>query len=105
MDSKWSDEVGRLRSGFAPAGREGYESPSAISVEHGGCSEEQRRSPRAVPILSATATRVDPLQAQLRQSATANVQHELLAEMSDVYSGYFASLCAQKCYDEALQGS
>ena len=25
------------------------------------------------------------------------------AEMSDVYSGYFGSLCAQKRYDEALQ--
>jgi hypothetical protein len=27
----------------------------------------------------------------------------LLAEMSDVYSGFFASLCDQKRYDEALQ--
>ena len=32
-----------------------------------------------------------------------NVQRELLAEMSDVYSGYFASLCAQKRYNDALQ--
>ena len=43
--------MGRLRSGFAPAGRERYASPSAVSVEHGGCPEEQRRLPRAVPIL------------------------------------------------------
>ena len=39
----------------------------------------------------------------IQHAATANVQRELLAEMSDVYSGYFASLCAQKRYDEALQ--
>ena len=34
---------------------------------------------------------------------TTNVQRELLAEMSDVYSGYFAALCAQRRYNEALQ--
>jgi CHAT domain-containing protein len=39
----------------------------------------------------------------IQHAATANVQRELLAEMSDVYSDYFASLCAQKRYDEALQ--
>jgi CHAT domain-containing protein len=36
-------------------------------------------------------------------ASTTNVQRQLLSEMSDVYSGYFASLCAQKRYDEALQ--
>jgi hypothetical protein len=29
-------------------------------------------------------------------------QRQLLAEMSDVYSDYFDSLCAQKRYDDAL---
>ena len=39
----------------------------------------------------------------IQHASTANVQRQLLAEMSDVYSGYFASLAAQKRYDEALQ--
>jgi tetratricopeptide (TPR) repeat protein len=39
----------------------------------------------------------------IQHASTVNVQRQLLAEMSDVYSGYFASLCAQKRYDEALQ--
>jgi hypothetical protein len=43
--------VGRLRSGLAPAGRERYASLSAVSIEHGGCQEEQPGLPRAVPIL------------------------------------------------------
>ena len=39
----------------------------------------------------------------IQHAATTNIQRQLLAEMSDVYSDYFASLCAQKRYDEALQ--
>ena len=39
----------------------------------------------------------------IQHAATTNIQRQLLAEMSDVYSGYFGSLCAQKRYDEALQ--
>ena len=39
----------------------------------------------------------------IQQSPTTNIQRQLLAEMSDVYSGYFASLCRQKRYDSALQ--
>lgn len=39
----------------------------------------------------------------IQHAATTNIQRQLLAEMSDVYSGYFASLCAQKRYNEALQ--
>ena len=39
----------------------------------------------------------------IEHAATTNIQRQLLAEMSDVYSGYFASLCAQKRYDNALQ--
>ena len=39
----------------------------------------------------------------IQHAATINIQRQLLAEMSDVYSGYFASLCAQKRYDDALQ--
>ena len=39
----------------------------------------------------------------IQHAATTNIQRQLLAEMSDVYSGYFESLCAQKRYDDALQ--
>ena len=39
----------------------------------------------------------------IQHAPAPNVQRELLAEMSDVYSGYFASLCAQKRYSDALQ--
>ena len=39
----------------------------------------------------------------IQHAATINIQRQLLAEMSDVYSDYFASLCAQKRYDDALQ--
>jgi hypothetical protein len=53
--------MGRLRSGFAPAGRQQYAAPS---VEHGGCPEKQRRLPCAVPILKRLRHQVDPLQPQ-----------------------------------------
>lgn len=39
----------------------------------------------------------------IQHASTINIQRQMLSEMSDVYSGYFASLCAQKRYDEALQ--
>jgi CHAT domain-containing protein len=39
----------------------------------------------------------------IQHAATTNIQRQLLAEMSDVYSGYFASLCSQRHYDDALQ--
>ncbi len=39
----------------------------------------------------------------IQHAPTTNVQRQLLAEMSDVYSGYFAALCTQKKYDEALR--
>ncbi len=39
----------------------------------------------------------------MQHAPTTNVQRELLAEMSDVYSGYFATLCTQHRYNEALQ--
>ena len=39
----------------------------------------------------------------IQHAATTNIQRQLLAEMSDVYSDYFASLCAQNRYDDALQ--
>ena len=39
----------------------------------------------------------------IQYAPTTNVQRQLLAEMSDVYSGYFAALCAQRRYNEALQ--
>ena len=39
----------------------------------------------------------------IQHAATTNIERYLLAEMSDVYSGYFASLSAEKHYDQALQ--
>ncbi len=39
----------------------------------------------------------------IQNAPTTGVQRQLLAEMSDVYSGYFAALCAQHRYSEALQ--
>lgn len=39
----------------------------------------------------------------IQHTPTTNIQRELLTEMSDVYSGYFGSLCAQRRYNEALQ--
>ena len=39
----------------------------------------------------------------IRHASTVNIQRQLLAEMSDVYSSYFASLCRQRRYDDALQ--
>ena len=39
----------------------------------------------------------------IQHAATTNIERYLLAEMSDVYSGYFSSLCKQERYDEALQ--
>lgn len=39
----------------------------------------------------------------IRRSSTVGVQRQLLAQMSDIYSGYFAFLSAQNRYNEALQ--
>ncbi len=39
----------------------------------------------------------------MEHAPTSNVQRQLLVEMSDVYSGYFAALCAQHRYNDALQ--
>ena len=39
----------------------------------------------------------------MAHAPTSNVQRQLLVEMSDVYSGYFAALCAQHRYNDALQ--
>jgi len=39
----------------------------------------------------------------IQHASTVNIQRRLLAEMSDVYSGYFASLCTQRRYNDALQ--
>ncbi len=38
----------------------------------------------------------------IQHASTINIQRQLQAEMSDVYSGFFASLCAQKRFGEAL---
>jgi CHAT domain-containing protein len=39
----------------------------------------------------------------IQHAPTVNIQRQLLAEMSNIYSGYFASLCSRKRYNEALQ--
>ena len=38
----------------------------------------------------------------IQRAPIVDIQRYLLAEMSDIYSGYFASLCAQRRYDAAL---
>ncbi len=39
----------------------------------------------------------------IQHAVTVNIQRQLLAEMSDIYSGYFASLCSRGRYGDALQ--
>jgi len=41
--------------------------------------------------------------AMIQRASTVSVERQLLAEMSDIYSAYFASLCAQNRNDDALQ--
>lgn len=41
--------------------------------------------------------------AMIHHASTTNIERYLLAEMSDVYSGYFAELCARHQYDAALE--
>jgi CHAT domain-containing protein len=41
--------------------------------------------------------------AMIQRASTVGVERQLLAEMSDIYSAYFASLCRQDRYDDALE--
>jgi CHAT domain-containing protein len=41
--------------------------------------------------------------AMIQRASTVSVERQLLAEMSDIYSAYFASLCQQSRFDDALQ--
>jgi tetratricopeptide (TPR) repeat protein len=41
--------------------------------------------------------------AMIQRACTVGVERQLLAEMSDIYSAYFASLCQQDRYDDALR--
>ena len=41
--------------------------------------------------------------AMIQRASTVSIQRQLLAQMSDVYSGYFASLCVENRYDDALR--
>jgi CHAT domain-containing protein len=43
------------------------------------------------------------VEGMIQHAPTTDIERYLLAEMSDVYSGYFATLCSQKRYDDALQ--
>jgi tetratricopeptide (TPR) repeat protein len=62
--------------------------------------EKMGKAKEADGLYQKSITLVDGM---IQHAATTNIQRQLLAEMSDVYSGYFASLCAQKRYDDALQ--
>lgn len=41
--------------------------------------------------------------AMMQRASTVSMQHQLLAEMSDIYSAYFASLCRRGRYDAAFE--
>jgi len=41
--------------------------------------------------------------AMIQRASTISVERQLLAEMSDIYSSYFASFCRQDRYDDALR--
>jgi CHAT domain-containing protein len=41
--------------------------------------------------------------AMMQRASTLSMQHQLLAEMSDIYSAYFASLCRRGRYDAAFE--
>jgi pentatricopeptide repeat protein len=41
--------------------------------------------------------------AMIQRASTISVERQLLVEMSDTYSSYFASLCRQGRYDDALR--
>ena len=43
------------------------------------------------------------LDAMIQRASTVGMQRQLMAEMSDIYSAYFASLCRQRRYDAALE--
>jgi CHAT domain-containing protein len=41
--------------------------------------------------------------AMIQRASTVGIQRQLLAQMSDIYSGYFGFLCARNRYNEAIQ--
>jgi CHAT domain-containing protein len=43
------------------------------------------------------------IDAMIQRASTVGMQRQLMAEMSDIYSAYFASLCRQGRYDAALK--
>lgn len=43
------------------------------------------------------------INSMIQNAPAPDAQRQLLTDMSNVYSGYFASLCTQRRYDEALQ--
>ncbi|MGB8098218.1 MAG: CHAT domain-containing protein, partial [Terracidiphilus sp.] len=43
------------------------------------------------------------LDAMIERASTVGMQRQMMAEMSDIYSAYFASLCRQGRYDAALE--
>ena len=56
-------------------------------------------SEAADSLFQKSTTLVD---AMIQRASTVGVERQLLAEMSDIYSSYFASLCRQDRYDDAL---
>ena len=57
-------------------------------------------SEAADSLFGKSTTLVD---AMIQRALTISVERQLLAEMSDIYSSYFASLCRQGRYDDALR--
>lgn len=63
--------------------------------------ENKMGHPRKAEVLYLKGvTLVDTM---IRDAPTVKIERRLLTEMSDVYSGYFAVLCAQKRYGDALR--
>ena len=59
-------------------------------------------SEEADALFRKSTTLVDSM---LQRASTVGVERQLLAEMSDIYSAYFASLCRQGRYNDALESS
>jgi CHAT domain-containing protein len=62
--------------------------------------DKMGNSQAAEDLFRKSTTLVD---AMIRRASTVGMERQLLAEMSDIYSAYFASLCRQNRFDDALQ--
>ena len=62
--------------------------------------DKMGNSKAADALFRKSTTLVDSM---IQRASTVGVERQLLAEMSDIYSAYFASLCRQGRYDDALE--